>query len=195
MLQQIIKYAPDAVAGLGAVVVLITALQAAFTTAQALFTFLAKFWPGASVIASLMQSVARVLGVVAIDVQQVIGYVQKALGLMGKRPPLPPVVSGIVFLIAATFLCGCSPAQTAHDVQVACQTFEKDKTVADILAELVDLTDIPASDVVADVNAYCQTFGIEQAKRYLTGKLTSARAARAKAMHAGGQVSGDAGAP
>jgi hypothetical protein len=86
----------------------------------------------------------------------------------------------------APFVCvallSCTPAQTANDVTIACQVFEKTEPVTSIIAELVDLTGVDASQVVAAVDAFCQANGTTATQQYLQSELTLVRAAHAKAL-------------
>ena len=87
-------------------------------------------------------------------------------------------------LLCVVLLTSCTPAQTANDVTVACQAFEKTEAITSILAELVDLSGVDATQILADADAFCRANGVNATQQYLQSELTLVRAAHAKAATA-----------
>ena len=79
-------------------------------------------------------------------------------------------------------LISCTPAQTANDIATACQAYEQGAPVVAVIAELVDLTGLPASEFVTEIDAFCKANGPIEAQKMLDRELTMTRAARAKAL-------------
>jgi hypothetical protein len=150
--------APVAFAVAGVLLAFLTALHVALLALSALPFGAFSTWCGKA---------ASVVGVVSIDLQKVVVFVKKIDA---------PIVTGVVFLIALICCAGCTQAQSAQDVKVACGVFES--SIATEIADLVNLTGLPATSILDGIDAECLAGGVDAARTEL-GRLQTVAAASA----------------